>query len=61
MHRKSWREESAGREQQRVLARVLAEDLRRVHVQGGESLQIPCAVTAPPPGWDTSGDPENDL
>lgn len=59
MQRKTWRQESARKERGRVLARVLAEDLRRVRGVGEETPSLSYAVTAPPPGWDYAPDPEN--
>lgn len=59
MQRKIGRQQCAGKEQGRVLARVLAEDLRRVRGVGEGAPSLSYAVTAPPPGWDYHPDPEN--
>ena len=52
MQRKQWSRENEGREEGRVLARVLSEDLRRVRGLGEQLASY--IVTAPPPGWDMS-------
>jgi len=65
MRRKAWRHDGAGTEQGRVLARVLAEDLRQVRGLAESPPQETYAVTtAPPPGWDVSdgvSDTDNNL